>query len=301
MKFNEVKPGDPFIPNANMTNAIVGILNHDPQIFNENSQGLYLKAGEVLIINDSEVPLDLFTPVAITELASDPLEPASMLENQVYKVQKITEDNKNNPIGIITCELEAKEAGKAPLGKAIINGITPVKVVVSDVKHRYIDFDNSGCFISSESGRFQLLYPAIATAPEAQFLKINIGASGGGSDYNGYFKVVKTAASKIKIVDGLNAEAQNCAEIQVNKFKVSVASQELTVTSSAPNIYLESKLNGTPATSATSVFVALSQLPDFNPSKTYSLVSRVTFNNDEISDFTRENVPLHVYVIGDCE
>ncbi len=120
-----------------------------------------------------------------------------------------------------------------------------------------------------------------------------------GDTYNGYLKPVQTAANKIKIVDGLDIEAANCATVQINKFTNNIAAAELTITADC-FIYLESVLNGDPATSATAEIKQSATYPGYEAGKEKTLISRVTFADSKITNFSQEPVPNHIIVWGTC-
>ncbi len=129
---------------------------------------------------------------------------------------------------------------------------------------------------------------------------IHSSASNAESDtYKVYFKVVKTAVNKIKIVDGMDVEAANCATVQINKFTNNIAAAELTITADC-FIYLESILNGDPATSATAEIKQSATYPGYEAGKEKTLISRVTFADSKITNFSQEPVPNHIIVWGTC-
>jgi hypothetical protein len=118
-------------------------------------------------------------------------------------------------------------------------------------------------------------------------------------EYSGMLKTVQTADDKIKLVDGFDDTAGYCAVVYINGFKANVLSSELTITADCV-IYLESVLVGNPATGATAIIKQAASMPDPEAGKAFSLISRVTFANSKITDFSRENVPLNIYIIGGC-
>ncbi len=123
-------------------------------------------------------------------------------------------------------------------------------------------------------------------------------APGGGVDtYNGYFKVIQSDTNKIKLIDGFDEDSLTCGLVQVNQFMVEVVSAELTITGDAW-IYLECALTGTFATAA---IVQYSAAKAYEAGKARALVSRVTLADSKITDFSRENVPPILYVIGECD
>jgi hypothetical protein len=119
-------------------------------------------------------------------------------------------------------------------------------------------------------------------------------------EYNGMFKAVQTAQVVMKVVDGFNSEASYCASVYVNGFKVDVPVSNYLLISADCVIYLESALTGNPATGATATIKQAAAMPAPEDGKTFTLISRVTFADGKITDFSRENVPLNIYIIGNC-
>ena len=118
--------------------------------------------------------------------------------------------------------------------------------------------------------------------------------------YKGYFKVIQTAANKIKIVDGMDIEAANCGRVQVNKLALApVVATELTITADA-FIYRECVAVGDPMTSSTNTIVQYATEQSWETEKEKTLISRVKFTDSKITDFSREPVSNRVNIIGAC-
>ncbi|MDD5728603.1 MAG: hypothetical protein PHV59_08575 [Victivallales bacterium] len=120
-----------------------------------------------------------------------------------------------------------------------------------------------------------------------------------GNVYNGYFKVIKTAANKLKIVDGTDAEAENCFSGYINKLQKDIPATELVITESGI-VYLESAAEGDPATDFACTFKQASELPAFEDGKEFTLISRVELADEKITGFTQEYPPNHIIVWGVC-
>ena len=128
-----------------------------------------------------------------------------------------------------------------------------------------------------------------------------------GDTYKGYFKVIQTAANKIKIVDGMDIEAAICGKVNVNYFPKNVAVIEFTITENC-FIYLECELVGSPAaTEATAVIIKSNTELESEAGTYRDLISRVKFaapvapaTVGSISDFNREPVSTNVIMAGDC-
>ena len=125
--------------------------------------------------------------------------------------------------------------------------------------------------------------------------------------YKGYFKVIQTAANKIKIVAGMDIEAANCGRVQVNKLALApVVATELTITADA-FIYRECVAVGDPMTSSTNTIVQYATEQSWETGKEKTLISRVKFKAPvapatigEITDFSHEPVSNRVNIIGAC-
>ena len=299
MKFGYVNENDNFIPSASKENAVSEMLNREDPTFEEYPLGLNVEANEILLINDCDEELGILTPVVITGLASNNLDISKEPEYQVYKAQKATEETKDNVLVIMSIDLDKKAENTAPIGRAKYSGIVSVKVKVSDITHKFVDFDESGDFISAASGKYKLLYPA-ATIGD-QLLKIILGGGASGGDtYNGMFKIIQTAADKIKIVDGKNESSSIAGKVNINYFPASAAVQEFTITKSG-YIYLQCKLVGSPdATGATGTIILSETEKESVSGDYYDLISRVDFADEKISDYNRENVNKNIIMGGDC-
>ncbi|MCK4982980.1 MAG: hypothetical protein KAS17_08665 [Victivallaceae bacterium] len=121
-----------------------------------------------------------------------------------------------------------------------------------------------------------------------------------GDTYKGYFKVIQTAANKIKIVDGMDITAENCGNVSVNKLTLApIAAAELTITADA-FIYLECVAVGDPLTSSTNTIVQYATEQSWETGKEKILISRVTFANGAITDFSIEPVSSRINIRGAC-
>lgn len=119
--------------------------------------------------------------------------------------------------------------------------------------------------------------------------------------YTGYFKVIRPADAKIKIVDGKDIEADNCFSGCINKLKKDIPATEVTITQTGV-VYLEiiPVYTGDVATGWTCTFKHAASMPDYEDKKAFILISRLTFADGKITAFNRENVALPLTVRGAC-
>jgi len=134
------------------------------------------------------------------------------------------------------------------------------------------------------------------------------GAPGGSDTYKGYFKVIQTAANKIKIIDGFNIDNANCGQVSVNKLALApVTATELTITADA-FIYLECVGIGDPLTSSTNTIEQYEEEQSWEAGKEKILISRVLATapvapatKATITNFSIEPVPSRIGIKGACD
>ena len=115
-----------------------------------------------------------------------------------------------------------------------------------------------------------------------------------------YFYAQKTAANKIKIIDGFDKTSLVCGRISVNKLALAeVAVTELTIAADA-YIYLECVADDDPLTSSTNTIVQYASEQSWEADKEKQLISRVTFTGTAITDFSNEPVSTRVIIWGAC-
>lgn len=150
--------------------------------------------------------------------------------------------------------------------------------------------------------------------PRISILNENVGViteSNAGDTYIGYCKMVKTADTTIKVVDGFSdnyTTETSAGLLQFNQFQFDVPAESFIITANAV-IYIESTLVGDPATSATAVLKQAATLPTFVAGKAFTLVGRVKYLASDpgppiipasIVKFSQAHVPNHVYIIKEC-
>ena len=132
-------------------------------------------------------------------------------------------------------------------------------------------------------------------------IRINGLANNTPDTYKGYFKVIQTAANKIKIVDGMDIEATNCGNISVNKLALApVTATELTIAADA-FIYLKCVGVGDPLTSSTNTIVQYAAEQSWDAGEEKKLISRVKFADSAISSFDRHPVSSRIGIKGACD
>ncbi|MDD5598989.1 MAG: hypothetical protein PHV82_13660 [Victivallaceae bacterium] len=125
-----------------------------------------------------------------------------------------------------------------------------------------------------------------------------------GDAYNGYFKVIRTAADKIKIVDGMDEDSEYCGKVAVNKLALAaVAAREFTISADA-YIYLRCiglyDDDGNLTSSSNSI-VKYTTEQSWEAEREKILISRVKFADGAITGFSREPVSGRIFIIGACD
>lgn len=125
----------------------------------------------------------------------------------------------------------------------------------------------------------------------------------GGDNYNGYFKVIKTADDKIKVVYGHDPDGAKCGYAVINNtvFNVDV-SAELTISADA-FIYIESVYDTGTDTTGTPTFKQSSSHPAYEENKYKKVLANVYFADEKI---TGDPIQQHYGEIigqtfGECE
>lgn len=115
-----------------------------------------------------------------------------------------------------------------------------------------------------------------------------------------YFQVLPTAVDKITIVDGFDQENAVCWEGILNEFDVTCLATELTITADAWIYALAVPVGADPWTDITVTIEQSSSKPLYEANKSKKLISRVTFANGAITDFSNENEEFNAILLKEC-
>ena len=123
------------------------------------------------------------------------------------------------------------------------------------------------------------------------------------NDYNGICKVINIGFNTINIIDGFsdnyNTET-SAGNLQINKFNLNLDANNFVITADVL-IYIESSLDGDPATSANAEIKSTTATTlVYEAGKEKTLISRVKFASGIISKFSQENVNPRIFVTNEC-
>jgi len=115
-----------------------------------------------------------------------------------------------------------------------------------------------------------------------------------GDAYNGYFKVIKTAPDKIKIIDGFDSESDYAGDVLINDtIFANIPVIELTITADS-FIYLTSNGN-------TPFIYAYTAKQSYELGKSKILIGRVKFSDGKITKTSQEVYGIATgFIDGDC-
>ncbi|MDD5698255.1 MAG: hypothetical protein PHH77_06520 [Victivallaceae bacterium] len=178
----KVAVGEKFTVKANTWNSFIDAANHYKNTrMSLGSEALRgnAKTGIILVSNDSGGLLEQFSPVILDNLIIQPDNAEKEQEFKsrvpVFSGEKVSADNKDKPFAILQVPLEAEK-----LGKALLQGITPVKVNIGNESHKYAKLDASE-LVSTSNGIGRILWKESGTGEKWALLQLGGGGSGGNN------------------------------------------------------------------------------------------------------------------------
>jgi hypothetical protein len=236
-----------------------------------------LKTGIILVRNDSGSLLEQFMPVILDDLIIQPDDEEKEQEFKsrapVFSGKKVSADNKDTPFAILQVPLESEK-----LGKALLQGITPVKVNVGNESHQYAKLDASE-LVSCSNGVGRILWKESGTGEKWVLLQLGSGGSG-GNNYSGFFRLTGDDENEntIKVVDGSDTLENGTCGIFVSGIdKITVPEKTLSITGESyiifEAVYADEKW--------ITEIKAQSSFPEFTAEKFTALLGIVKWNSEE--------------------
>jgi len=178
----KVRSGQPVVITAATWNSFIDAANFaKDQRQNQFGKGLRSGVGSgIVLIKNAESELrDRFTALVLNDIAVPP----SANEDEftscppVFIGQKMTDEREGNPYAIL---LEPIAAGQ--IGRAMVFGIVPAKVTISDADDQYAvptPSSSAGALQSDSTGVARIVWKAGGTG--SQWCLLQLGGAGGGS------------------------------------------------------------------------------------------------------------------------
>lgn len=277
---NKVSTGEKFKVKANTWNSFIDAANHykntQMSLGSEALRG-NVKTGIVLVSNDSGGLLEQFSPVILNDLIIQPDNDEKEQEFKsrvpVFSGKKVSADNKDKPFAILQVPLESEK-----LGKALLQGISPVKVNIGNESHKYAKLSAAG-LVSTSSGIGRILWKESGTGEKWVLLQLGGGGSG-GSNYSGFFRLTadEDNENSIKIIDGSDTlGSEDCGVFVSGIDKITVPEKTLAITGESyvifEAVYADEKW--------TAEIKAQSSFPEFTADKFTALLGMVKWNSEE--------------------
>jgi hypothetical protein len=277
---NKVATGEKFKVKANTWNSFIDAAdyhkNHQLRLGSEALRS-NTKTGIILVSNDSGSLLEQFSPVILDNLIIQPDNDEKEQEFKsrvpVFSGKKVSADNKDKPFAILQVPLES---GK--LGKAMLQGITPVKVNIGNESHKYAKLSATG-LVSGGNGIGGILWKESGTGDKWALLQLGGGGSG-GNNYSGFFRLTADEDNEntIKVVDGIETLGSGVCGVFVSGIdKINVPEKTLAITGESyivfEAVYADEKW--------TTEIKAQSSFPEFSADKFTALLGVVKWNSEE--------------------
>jgi len=206
--FQKVSAGQSFKPKATTWNGFI-----DAAVYVKNRQGgmtvdaarRLSRAGIVLVHNTSDDDMAVFSPMyisgSIVEVEDDETALKFMDGLPAFTADKFSEeDDLTKPLVILQQPVKSDE-----MGKALIFGITPVRLIDSDSddenKYAVPSLEDSTGFETASSGPCRII---CKSEGDESWAVVFLGASA-EQEYNGPFKIIN-GESGLEVVDGMELD-----------------------------------------------------------------------------------------------
>ena len=205
--FDKVSAGQKFKPKAKAWNAFI-----DAALYVKNQQNgmtsdtgkRQARAGIVLVHNTSDDDMPVFAPMYISgpivEVEDDESALKFMDGIPAFTADKFSEEEDlEKPLVILQQPIKSDE-----MGKALIAGITPVRLTSTDKDGDYAvpDLEDSTGMATAASGNCRILWQGDGDDSWA-IVQVNVSAA---VEYDGPFKIIN-GDSGIEVVDGRDPDA----------------------------------------------------------------------------------------------
>ncbi|MDD5597632.1 MAG: hypothetical protein PHV82_06790 [Victivallaceae bacterium] len=276
----KVITGETFKVKASTWNAFIDAANfcrNNQLEFGSNALRGNSKTGIVLIQNDSGALLEQFSPVILDDLIIQPDDDEKEQEFKsrvpVFSGKKVSADNKDMPFAILQTPLESEK-----IGKALLLGVTPVKVNIGNESHKYAKLNAAG-LVSTSSGVGRILWKESGTGEKWALLQLGGGGSG-GNNYSGFFRLTADEDNEntIKVIDGSDTlGGGDCGVFVSGIDKITVPEKTLAISGESyvvfEAVYADEEW--------TTEIKAQSSFPEFTADKFTALLGVVKWNSEE--------------------
>jgi hypothetical protein len=276
---NKVSSGEKFKVKANTWNAFIDAANyHKDHQLQLGSEALLSnsKSGIVLVSNDSGSLFEQFSPVILDDLIIQPDNEEKKQEFKsripVFFGKKVSADNKDKPFAILQVPLESEK-----LGKALLQGISPVKVNIGNESHKYAKLNAAG-LVSASSGVGRILWKESGTGEK--WVLLQLGGGSGGNNYSGFFRLIadEDNENSIKIIDGSDTLDDGICGVFVSGIdKITVQEKTLAITGESYIVFEAVYADEEWSTE----IKAQSSFPEFTADKFTALLGVVKWNSEE--------------------
>lgn len=267
---DRVKSGDKLKLSADFINDTLGsnALIRQPDLTLPQSR--MKNFGIVTIRNDSDKDRKPFEPINIGELLIDIEKDGGIKTNGIFK--GILDDK----LGIFAICLSNIPKEKA--GRAMLMGITPVRVKIESASHKFVKVKD-GKLVSSASGPARILGKQKDSGDTWAMIYLG-GTGSGGNNYTGFFRVEPDDEKEntVNIVDGSDTLGEDCGIYVSGIDKILVPKKSLTITAES-YIMLYATYN-TEEKKWTIEIKVESSMPDFTEDKFTALLGIVKWDTE---------------------
>jgi hypothetical protein len=301
--FKTVKKGDPFKPNAKLTNETIKVINAFNSVdgFKTKTRPKNTTNIEISVVAPGQP--SAFSPVRIFALNSQELSNDNLYSKRAYVAVPATDDFKEYPLAILQSNRINIDN---ILIKALVLGVSPAKINITDESHMYADTTADGKLESAKTGPLQILHQPGGVGEKWCTVLMGGGGAPAGDTYNGMFKVIDVSdgeAQKLKIVDGFADVPETysyAGDALINDaIATDIAAKEFTITG---NCFIYLIVYITVFGNIVANIEKFDAKQDYELGKSKTLISRVKFADGKITKFSQEiHGMITGFIDGECE